>query len=426
MKKLLSMMLVCVMAVGLFAACGGGGGSTSSGSASGGASGSSSSDAKFGFVLIGDENEGYTFSHIDGIQKALANNGLSEDSAIWKYSIPEDESCYDAIVDCIDNGALAVFTNSYGHQFFAQQVAEEYPDTQIVSMTGDLANVSGLDNYKNAFTKIYEARYVGGIVAGMKIKELADNGELTSANMDGNKVKVGYVGAYPYAEVVSGYTAFFLGIKSVYPDVVMDVTYTNSWFDITAEKEGAESLINRGCVVIGQHADSTGAPQACEDALGKGTVVYSVGYNVDMLSVAPNAALTSPTNLWEAYYTEAIAAALAGESIEKQWARGFDDDAVALTPLGDSCAEGTQEAVDAAIAGIKDGSIKVFDVSTFTVEGKTIDDSVLANVEPDDSYEADTAVVASDGGVTFFDESNPEFRAAPYFELRIDGITELN
>lgn len=424
MKKLLSMMLVSAMAISLLAACGGG--SDSSGSGNGGASGSSSSDAKFGFVLIGDENEGYTFSHIDGIQKALANNGLSEENAIWKYSIPEDESCYDAIVDCIDNGALAVFTNSYGHQFFAQQAAEENPDTQIVSMTGDLANVSGLDNYKNSFTKIYEARYVGGIVAGMKIKELADNGELTSANMDGNNVKVGYVGAYPYAEVVSGYTAFFLGIKSVYPDVVMDVTYTNSWFDITAEKEGAESLINRGCVVIGQHADSTGAPQACEDALNKGSVVYSVGYNVDMLSVAPNAALTSPTNLWEAYYTEAIAAALAGESIEKQWARGFDDNAVALTPLGDSCAEGTQEAVDAAIAGIKDGSIKVFDVSAFTVEGKAIDESVLANVEPDDNYEADTAVVVSDGGVTFFDESNPEFRAAPYFELRIDGITELN
>ncbi len=430
MKKVASLMLVAVMTVGLMAGCGGGSDSGSGSDSTGGSGGSDSGDDfKVGIVLVGDENEGYTYSHIEGFQKGLENNGLGDDNVIFKYSIPEDESCYDAIIDCIDNGCQAVFTNSYGHQTYAKQAAEENPDTQIISMTGDLAGTSGLDNYKNSFTKVYEARYLGGVVAGLKIKELDEAGKLTAENKKGGKVKVGYVGAFPYAEVVSGYTAFFLGIQSVYPDVVMDVTYTNSWFDITKEKEGAESLIANGCVIIGQHADSTGAPQACEDALGKGKVVYSVGYNVDMLSMAPNAALTSPTNKWEVYYTEAIKAVMDGEQIPQQWAEGYagtSGEAVGLTELGKACAEGTKEAVDEHIAKFKDGSLKVFDVSKFTVGGKTIDSSTLANVEPDEAYEAETAVVITEGDVTFFDESNPEFRAAPYFELRIDGITELN
>ncbi len=413
-KKFLGIVLSLVLVMGLLAGCGG---SDGGGSSEGGEGGEGGGTLKVGVVLVGDENEGYTYSHIEGIRAAMDATGLTDDDVIWKYSIPEDESCYDALVDCIDQGATLCITNSYGHQSYAQQAAEDYPDVTIIAMTGDGAAVSGLPNFKNAFTKIYEARYVSGAVAGLKIKEMVDNGELGPENYDGDKVKVGYVGAFPYAEVVSGYTAFFLGIQSVYPDVVMQVQYTQSWFDITKEKEAAVAMISDGCAIIGQHADSTGAPSACEEARTSGKNVYSVGYNVDMLATAPTAALTSPTNVWEVYYEQVFNAALNGEDIPTDWAEGYDADAVKLTPLGESCAPGTQELVDELIAGIKDGSIHVFDTANFTVGGEHLD-SALANVEPDENFEAETEAIA-DG---YFHES--EYRAAPYFELRIDGITE--
>lgn len=419
MKKLLSLLLAAAMTTALLTGCGG-----SSGSAEPEGQGdvveNEASDVKFGIVLIGDENEGYTYAHIEGIKKALATCGLDESNVIWKYSIPEDESCYDAIIDCIDQGCVGVFTNSYGHQSFAQQAAEEYPEAQITSMTGDTAKASGLENFHNAFTEIYEARYVGGVVAGMKIAELEANGELTDKNYDADgKVKIGYVGAYPYAEVVSGYTAFFLGIKSVYENVSMEVQYTNSWFDITKEGEAATALIDDGCVIIGQHADSTGAPAVCEEALQAGTVVYSVGYNVDMLAAAPNAALTSPTNEWDAFYTYAFDALKNGKSFDQNWAEGFDKDAVNITELGPNCAEGTAEKVEEIIAGIKDGSIHVFANDTFTVDGAKVEEAFATDTDGDWTNDADNAMI--DG---YYHESY--FQSAPSFSLRIDGIKELN
>ena len=429
-KKVLAILMCAAMVVSLAAGCGSSGAESSAPAASGSTASetkedapeeaASASDFKAGIVLVGDENEGYTYSHIVGIQRALEKLGLSEANVIWKYSIAEDESCYDAIVDCINSGCSLVVTNSYGHQSFAQQAAEEYPDIEIVAMTGDTAKASGLPNFHNAFTKIYEARYVGGIIAGLKLAELDADGKLTDKNYDEDgKVKIGYVGAYPYAEVVSGYTAFFLGIKSVYENVSMDVQYTNSWFNITAENEAALALIDDGCVIIGQHADSTGAPSACQAKLEAGTVVYSVGYNVDMLSVAPDAALTSPTNEWEVYYEYAFGAAMKGESFDTNWAEGFDKGAVAITELGKSCAEGTQAAVDEAIAGIKDGSIQVFDTKTFTVGGAEVTSAFATDSDGDFVPDCDEAII--DG---YYHESY--FQSAPSFQLRIDGITELN
>jgi len=376
------------------------------------------SEVKIGVILVGDENEGYTYAHIDGVKKAAEAVGIPADNILWKYSIPEDESCYDAAIDLVDQGCTAVFSNSYGHQSFMQQAAEEEPDVQFVSMTGDTAAMSGLENFSNAFTNIYEARYISGIVAGMKIAELVDAGELSDENYDADgNVMIGYVGAYPYAEVVSGYTAFYLGVKSVYEKVSMEVIYTNSWFDIAAEGEAANSLMADGCVVIGQHADSTGAPTAVQAAHDAGKPVYSVGYNVDMLGVAPTAALTSATNNWSVYYTEAFKDIVNGEKIPTDWAKGYTEDAVAITTLGESCAAGTQEKVDEAIAAIKDGSLHVFDTDTFTVDGAKVDSAL---VDMDGDFENDDAEAVSDG---YFHES--ELRAAPSFYLRIDGITEL-
>ena len=369
-------------------------------------------------VLVGDENEGYTYAHIEGVKEAAKAIGLSEDNILWKYSIPEDSTCYDAIVDLIGQGCTCIVTNSYGHQSYAQQAAADFPDVTVVSMTGDTANWAGVANFHNAFTSVYESRFVSGVVAGMKVKELVDNGKLSDKNYDkdGN-VKIGYVGAYPYAEVVSGYTAFFLGIKSVYENVSMEVQYTNSWFDITAEGTAAEALVADGCVIIGQHADSTGAPAALQALYEEGTVCYSVGYNVDMLSVAPDAALTSATNVWEVYYEYLLSSVISGKEVAQNWAAGYSVGAVAITKLGNSVAEGTADKVAEVEAALKDGSLHVFATDTFTVNGANLDTYL---VDMDGDWVGDTEAIW-DG---YFHES--ELRSAPSFDIRIDGITELN
>ncbi len=412
MKKLVSVMLVIAMTFALVAC------SSSSNNGDGTGSGSS---LKIGVILIGDENEGYTYAHIDGIKKAASELGIADDQIVWKYTVGENSTCYDACVDLVGQGCTLIFSNSYGHQSYVQQAAAEFADVTFVSMTGDTASLSGLKNFKNAFTSVYESRYVSGVVAGMKIKELVDNNKLSDNNFDADgNVKVGYVGAFPYAEVVSGYTAFFLGIQSVYADVTMDVTYTNSWFDITAEGTAAESLMSSGCVIIGQHADSTGAPSAVQAAQKNGTVAYSIGYNIDMLSVAPEAALTSATNNWSVYYKYAIGAAMNGEEIATNWAEGYQSGAVAITALGSSCAEGTAEKVAEVEAALKDGSLKVFDTTKFTVDGSQVSSHVVDMTGDFDTDDEEDKEAIWDG---YFHES--ELRAAPSFDIRIDGINEL-
>ncbi len=376
------------------------------------------SDLKVGVILIGDENEGYTYAHIDGIKTAAAELGIDESQIVWKYTIGEDQKCYDAAVDLVENGCTLVISNSYGHQTFMKQAAEEYQDISFIAMTGDTASLSGLSNFSNAFTKVYESRYVSGVVAGLKIAELIEDGKLTDNNYDANgNVKVGYVGAFPYAEVVSGYTAFYLGIKSVVENVVMDVIYTNSWFDITAEGTAAEAHIANGCVIIGQHADSTGAPAATQAAFENGTVCYSIGYNISMLEVAPDVALTSATNVWSVYYKMALEKALKGEAIPQNWAEGYNMDAVKITALGPNVAEGTAEKVAEVEAALKNGSLQVFDVSTFTVGG--VNPTSAFAIDTDGDFVNDSNEAIFDG---YYHESY--HRSAPSFDLRIDGINE--
>ena len=368
---------------------------------------------KVGVILVGDENEGYTYAHIKGIQEAAKELGMTEDQLVWKYSIPEDATCTETALDLVDQGCNLIISNSYGHQSFMEEAASQNPEVTFVAMTGDTAAKSGLDNFCNAFTHVFESRYVSGVVAGMKVAELIADGKLTDKNYDGENVKIGYVGAYPYAEVVSGYTAFFLGIQSVVPNVTMEVSYTNSWFDITMEAAAADALMADGCVIIGQHADSTGAPSAVQAAYEKGNVAYSIGYNVDMLSVAPDAALTSATNNWAVYYKYAFGTMLKGEKIKTDWAEGFTSGAVAITDLGKSCAEGTAEKVAEVEKQIHDGELHVFDTSKFTVGGEHLDSY-------DKSYGFEGNELIKDG---YFHES--ELRSAPAFDIRIDGIKEL-
>ncbi len=414
MKKIIAL-IVAVMLVVSLAACGNTTDATKDQAAK-----TANSDFKVGVILVGDENEGYTYAHIEGIKEAAKKLGIADNQIIWKYSIPEDETCYDTAADLADQGCSLIISNSYGHQSYTQQAAEEYPNIQFVAMTGDTAKATNLKNFSNAFTRVYESRYVSGVVAGMKIKELKDGGKLTDKNFDSDgNVKVGYVGAYPYAEVVSGYTAFFLGIRSVYPEASMEVQYTNSWFDITAEGEAANALLSNGCVIIGQHADSTGAPAAVQAALESGKVCYSVGYNVDMLSVAPDAALTSATNVWSVYYEYALGTAMKGDKVDTNWAEGYEKGAVAITDLGKSVAKGTAEKVEEVESAIKSGTLNVFDTSKFTVGGKEVTSAFATDTDGDFTPDTDEAVF--DG---YYHESY--FQSAPSFQLRIDGIKELN
>ena len=405
MKKFLAMLLALVMALSLVA-CG------ENNEPAPETNPEEENTFKVGVILVGDENEGYTYAHIEGIRKAMTACGLTDDNMVWCYNIPENEECYDKCIECVEQGCNLIITNSYSHQSYTQQAAEENPDVEFVAMTGDTAMKSGLANFHNAFNMTFESRYVSGIVAGMKLKELMDAGLVTDPY-------IGYVGAYPYAEVVSGYTGFFLGIKSIVPDAHMDVQYTNSWFNQQEEGKAAEALMGRGCVIIGQHADSTGAPAAVQAAKDAGKVVYSVGYNVDMLQAAPTAALTSSTNDWSVFYTYLFTAAMAGETIATDWSKGYDAGAVAITELGPEVAEGTAEAVAAAEEAIKNGTLHVFDTDTFTVGGEKVTSAFTFDSDGDWVNDTNEGIV--DG---YYHES--EYISAPSFSLRIDGITELN
>lgn len=402
MKKIVSLLLALAMVLSIVAVS------------------AAESDVKIGVILVGDENEGYSYAHIAGVRAAMEEYGLTDANICWYYNIPEDETCYDKCIEAVEEGCAAVFTNSYSHQTYTQLAASENPDVQFVALTGDTALKSELPNFSNAFNMTFESRFVSGVVAGMKIAELvAANAIPAEGFTEDGKVKVGYVGAYPYAEVVSGYTGFYLGIKSVYPDIVMDVQYTNSWFNQTAEAETAQALMARGCVIIGQHADSTGAPSAVQAAKDAGTVAYSVGYNVDMLSVAPTAALTSSTNDWGVFYKYAFGQILNGEKIATDWAEGYNTGAVAITELGPEVAEGTAEKVAEIEAAIKSGELKVFDINTFTVSGEKVESCF--SFDSDGDWVNDTNEAIVDG---YYHES--EYISAPSFALRIDGITELN
>ena len=407
MKKFLAMLLALTMALSL-AACGEKKEEAPAETpAETPAEESTVSDVKIGLICVHDINSGYDAAHIEGLTAACEELGIDVDTqVVFKYNIPEDETCQDTAVDLAEQGCTIIFSDSYGHQMHMQAAAEEYPDVTFVACTGDLAANSGLSNYKNMFPYTYESRYVSGVVAGMKLKELMDAGTVTDPY-------VGYVGAYPYAEVVCGYTAFLLGIQSIVPEAHMDVQYTNSWYDPSKEAETANALMARGCVIIGQHADSTGAPSAVQAALDGGKTAYSVGYNVDMLSVAPAAALSSAQNVWSVLYQTTLDKFLKGEEIPADFATGIKDGAVSISALGQSCAEGTAEKVEEVWAGLKDGSLNIFDCANFTVGGEHLTSYT-------ESYGMNGAETITDG--VFYESV---IRSAPYFDLRIDGITEL-
>ncbi len=400
MKKILAILLALVMMLGIVAC-----GNKDTGAGEGDAS--AASDFKIGVILLHNDQIGYDAAHMEGVKTAAANLNIPAENIIWKYDIPEDEKAYDAAVDLAEQGCDIIFADSFGHESYVWQAASEYPDVIFCHATGTTAASAKIANGHNYFTKVYESRYVSGVVAGLKLKEMMDAGIVTDPY-------IGYVGAFPYAEVKSGYTAFFLGVRSIVPEAHMDVTYTNSWADQTAEYDAANSLIAKGCVIISQHADTTGAPTAVEEALQSGKTVYCVGYNVDMLAAAPNAALTSAQNNWSALYTIMIESAMKGETIPTDISAGYADNGVMISKLGPNCAEGTAEKVAEVEKAIADGTLHVFDTSTFTVNGENL-------TSYDQSWGFEGTQLIWDG---YFHES--EIISAPLLDFVIDGITELN
>ena len=358
---------------------------------------------KVGFITLHDENSTYDLNFINAAKEACETLGV-EYTLIT--NVPEGQECYDKAAELADAGCNIIFADSFGHEDYMIQAAKEFPNVQFCHSTGTKAHTEGLSNYHNAFASIYEGRYLAGVAAGMKLNEMIENGEFTA-----DEAKMGYVGAFTYAEVIS----FFLGARSVCPTVTMEVTFTGSWYDETAEKEGAQKLIQNGCKLISQHADSFGAPTACETA-----GVPNVSYNGSTASVGPNTYIISSRIDWAPYYIYAIKACMNGEAIDTDWTGTLATGSVVLSELNEKvAAAGTQEALDQVKAELEAGTRHVFDVTTFTVEGKQLD-SYMADVDTDPDYTPDTEAI-KDG---YFAESSD--RSAPYFNLYIDGITLLD
>lgn len=363
---------------------------------------------KIGLILLHDEKSTYDKNFIDAMKEVQAKLGLKDSQVIMKTDIPEDDACYVAAADLVDQGCDIVFADSFGHEDYMIKAAKEFPDVEFCHATGTKAHTENLPNYHNAFASIYEGRYLAGIAAGMKLNAMLEAEEITTP-------KMGYVGAYTYAEVISGLTSFYLGAKSVCENVVMDVTFTGSWYDENAERQAAIALIERGCELISQHADSMGAPSACEEA-----GVPNVSYNGSTQASCPETYIVSSRINWAPYFEYIIDCVQNGKEIAVDWCGGIAEGSVVLTAINTAvAAPGTQAAIDAAINQFKAGTLHVFDCDNFTVGGQKIT-SYMADVDFDPDFTADTEVV--ENGV--FYES--KFRSAPYFDLRIDGINFLD
>ena len=370
MKKLFKLFVVlCLVAVnGLcLTACGGNG------------------SFKVGLICLHDESSTYDKNFIDSMYRAIENLGLKKSQLELVTGIPESEECYQKAAELAQTCDI-VFANSFGHEDFMIQAAKENKDVYFCHSTGTKAHTENLDNYFNAFASIYEGRYLAGIAAGMKLNEMIAQKKITA-----DEAIIGYVGAFPYAEVVSGYTSFFLGARSVCPSATMKVRYTSSWYDYDKEKAAAEALIDvDNCVIISQHADSYGAPEACESKN-----VPNVTYNGTTVAKCPNTYVVSSKIDWAPYYEKMISAVMNGQKVsEKDYTGTLETGSVKLDAVGTCAAEGTQAAIDAARAQLIAGTLHVFDTSKFTVGGATLT-TYKADVNTDPAFQGDTELMES-------------------------------
>ena len=375
------------------------------------------SNIKIGMLCLHDKNSTYDKNFITAMEEVQRELGLRDDQVIIKTGIPEDDTCYQEAMNLVDAGCNIIFADSFGHEAYMLKAAKKAPKVLFAHATGTRAHTENLPNFVNAFASIYEGRFLAGVAAGLKLNEMIAAGKFTA-----EEAKMGYVGAYTYAEVISGYTSFYLGAKSVCPTVKMDVQFTGSWYDETAEYNAANALINGGCKLISQHADSMGAPNACESA-----GIPNVSYNGSTFEACPDTFIVSSRINWAPYYKYIIAQmAKAGNdatkaNVDKDWTGTIKTGSVVLTNVGGgAAAEGTVEKIVEVREKLVKGQIHVFDTNTFTVNGKQLDANYKADVDTDAAFAPDTIVV--ENGI-FFESKH---RSAPYFDVRIDGITLLN
>lgn len=400
-KKVLSLVLALALCVGAcvgLASCG-------------------NDDFKVGFICLHDENSTYDNNFIQAAYAAQQALGLKDSQVIIKKNIPETTACYDAAVELVEDGCKVIFADSFGHEEFMIQAAEQYPDVQFCHATGTSAKSKNLSNFHNAFASIYEGRYLAGVAAGLKLNAMLAEGKITP-----EQLKIGYVGAFTYAEVVSGLTSFFLGVKSQLSDenkskLTMDVKFTGSWYTVTGERETANALIDGGCVLLSQHADSMGAPSACQNHM-KGNVkdpIPNVSYNGSTVASCGDSYIVASRINWEPYFEYMINNTKAGTAFDTDWCGTLSNSSVVLTDVNDKvAAANTQSVIDTVKAELKAGTRHVFDTNTFTVNGQKLPDG----------YKVDGIAVVSDG---YFHESDVTlYRSAPYFALQIDGINFLN
>lgn len=370
-------------------------------------------DIKIGLICLHDENSTYDKNFIDAMKEAQKALGLKDEQVVIATGIPEGDECYQKACELADDGCNIIFADSFGHEDYIIKAAKKYPDVQFCHATGTKAHTEGVANHHNAFASIYEGRYLAGIAAGMKLNAMIEAGEFTAA-----EAKMGYVGAYTYAEVISGYTSFYLGAKSVCPSVTMDVTFTGSWYNETDENNAAKSLIAGGCKLISQHADSMGAPNACEEA-----GVPNVSYNGSTKAACPNTFIVSSRINWAPYYEYVVKCVMDNKTIAADWTGTLATESVLLTEVNTTAAAaGTQAAIDAAKAKLMDGSLKVFDVTKdnyITVNGAKLT-TYMADVNTDAAFTPDTEAIENGA----FMESSK--RSAPYFDVKIDGIKLLD
>ena len=391
MKRLISALLIVAMLLVGVTACGP----------------AKEDEFKIGFIMLHDENSTYDLNFIKAAKEVQEKLGLTDDQVIIVTGIPEEgEDCYNKACELAEDGCDIVFADSFGHEDNMIRAAKEYPEVEFCHATGTKAHTEKLANFHNAFASIYEGRYLAGIAAGMKLNEMIKAGKITA-----DKAKIGYVGAMPYAEVKSGMTSFFLGARSVCETATIDVKYTNSWYDYDLEKEYADQMIKDGCVLISQHADSMGAPDACEAAN-----VPNVSYNGSTAAACPKTFLVSSRINWAPYYEFIIDCVKNDKEIPADWTGSLETGSVELSELGTACAEGTKEAIEAAKDKIVKGELEVFSTAAWTKGGETMT-SYKADVDSDAKFEGDTEVI-KDGA---FLES--EYRSAPYFDIDIDGVT---
>ncbi len=365
------------------------------------------SDIKVGLILLHDESAAFDRLFIDAMRKTAESLNLDEEQFIIKSNVPESPECYESAVELADYGCDIVIANSIGHEDFMISAAREFPNVQFCTVMGVKAHTEDISNYHNVYAAVYEGSFLSGIAAGMKLNEMISEGKISAGN-----AKLGYVASFPYAEAISDYTAFFLGARSVCPDATMEVRYSASWNDGNSDREAAAALINSGCRLLGYHTYSEGVPEICEEKN-----ILHVSFNGSTMDRCPKTYVVSSRINWQPFFEFAIRSVANGQTIPPDWTGSIATGSIDTTEINPkTAAKGTEDKIIRTKADLMNGKIRVFDTSTFTVNGTKLTE-YSADIDSDPMFEPDTNVV-SEG---YFHES--EYRSAPYFDAIIDGIT---